>query len=229
MPLRVVLADDAALLRGGIIRLLRDEGIDVVGDVGSAADLLPLVADLEPDLAVIDIRMPPTHTTEGIDAALTIRRDHPQVALLLLSQHIESGSAMELLSGATGGIGYLLKERVVDVEEFLDAVRRVAAGETVVDPLVVEQIMRRPHRGHRPQDDLTEREREVLALMAEGHSNRAIGAVLFLGERTVEAHISAIFSKLGLSPELDVNRRVMAVLTHLRGGPTLAGSPASRP
>jgi serine/threonine-protein kinase len=219
MSLTVVLADDAALLRAGVATVLRGAGCDVVAEVGDAAGLLEIVDRTRPDLAVLDIRMPPTHTTEGIDAAVAIRRRFPGTRVLLLSQYVESAHAMELLEGNLGPVGYLLKERVVDVDEFLDAVRRIAAGETVIDPVLVQQFLRRPHRGHRPQDDLTDREREVLALMAEGHSNRAIGALLHLTERTVEAHIGAIFQKLGLAPEPDTNRRVLAVLAHLRETP----------
>lgn len=217
MSLRVVLAEDAALLRAGVARLLREEGMEVVGETGDAAELLTLVAAHRPDVAVIDVRMPPTQTTEGLAAAVRIRRDYPGVAVLLLSQHLEVAGAMELLSGAQGGaVGYLLKERVVDVEDFLATVRRVAAGETVMDALVVQQIMQRPHRGRLPHDNLTDRERQVLALMAEGYSNKAIGGSMYLAERTVEAHISLIFTKLGLAPEAQINRRVMAVLRHLR-------------
>jgi len=216
MVLSVVIADDATLLRAGIARLLTDEGMQVLGEAGDAEQLLLLVDQHRPDVAVVDIRMPPSHTTEGIDAAMQIRARHPETGVLLMSQYVETEHAMDLLAGNTGGIGYLLKERVGNVDEFVSAVRRVAAGETAMDPDLVQSILRRPHRGHRPQDDLTEREREVLSLMAEGQSNRAIGATMFLTERTVETHIRAIFLKLGLAPEPDIHRRVLAVLAYLR-------------
>jgi serine/threonine-protein kinase len=224
-PLTVVIADDATLLRAGIVRLLTDEGLDVRGEAGDAVELLALVEKHRPDVAVVDIRMPPTHNTEGIEAAMEIRTRFPSTSVLLMSQYVETEHAMELLAGNSGGIGYLLKERVGHVDEFVTAVRRVASGETAMDPKLVQQILRRPHRGHRPQDDLTDRERQVLALMAEGQSNRAIGAAMFLTERTVETHIRAIFLKLGLTPEPDIHRRVLAVLAYLRSatGPTTVG------
>ena len=215
--MRAVLADDAALLRVGVAHVLRAAGVDVVAEVGDAAQLLHAVGVHHPELAVVDIRMPPTHTTEGIDAALTIRRHHPGTAVLLVSQYVQSTHAMDLLAGGFGAVGYLLKERVVDVAEFVDAAQRVADGETVVDPELVTQLMLEAEHGRR-HDALTEREREVLALMAEGHSNRAIGARMFLTERTVETHIGLIFQKLGLTAEAETNRRVLAVLAHLRSG-----------
>ncbi|ATQ31637.1 protein kinase [Rhodococcus ruber] len=214
-PLRVVLADDSVLLREGISRLLCDEGIDVVGEAGDAATLLALVADERPDVAVVDIRMPPTHTTEGIGAAATIRADHPDTAVVLLSQYVETDHVMNLLADGAAGLGYLLKDRVSDIDEFVDTLHRVAGGGSAIDPSVVSRLVARPHRDSRPIDTLSTREREVLALMAEGRSNRAIGAALFLGERTVEAHVRAIFLKLGLHPEPEDHRRVLAVLKHL--------------
>lgn len=222
MALTVVLADDAALLRAGVGRLLGNAGMTVVGEAGDAEDLLILVKEHRPDLAVVDIRMPPSFSTEGLDAAIRLRQEYPGTGVLLLSQHVESGSAIELLLGAgrdrPGSVGYLLKERVADVEDFLSALRRVAEGETVLDPTVVEQLMGRPHRGSRPVDELTPRETEVLALMAEGQSNRGIGERLYLSERSVEAVISRIFSKLGLlEAGSSSNRRVLAVLEYLRG------------
>jgi serine/threonine-protein kinase len=220
LTISVVIADDAALLRAGIVRLLADEGMRVVGEAGDASRLLDLVDEHAPDVAVVDVRMPPDHSTEGIDAAIRIRSEHPKTGVLLMSQYVETEHAMELLSGSTGGIGYLLKDRVGHVEDFVSAVRRVANGETAMDPDLVQSILRRPHRGHRPQDDLTHRETEVLSLMAEGLSNRAIGGKLFLTERTVETHIRSIFQKLGLSPEPDVHRRVLAVLAYLRSSAT---------
>ncbi|MBF6435206.1 protein kinase [Nocardia cyriacigeorgica] len=215
-PLRVVLADDSALLRGGVVRLLRDEGIDVVGEAGDAPTLLRMVDEHRPTVAVVDIRMPPTHTTEGIDAAMAIRSDFPGTAVLLLSQYVETEHVSSLIAAGTAGLGYLLKDRVSDIDEFVGDLRRVADGGCAIDPSVISRMVARPHREQRPIDGLSEREREVLALMAEGRSNKAIGAALFLGERTVEAHVRAIFVKLGLHPEPDDHRRVLAVLEHLR-------------
>ncbi|MFE3446098.1 protein kinase [Nocardia sp. NPDC059180] len=214
--LRVVLADDSALLRGGITRLLRDEGIDVVGEAGDAQTLLRMVGEYRPTVAVVDIRMPPTHTTEGIDAAMTIRSEYPDTAVLLLSQYVETEHVSSLIAAGTAGLGYLLKDRVSDIDEFVGDLRRVADGGCAIDPSVVSRMVARPHRQQRAVDELSEREREVLALMAEGRSNKAIGAALFLGERTIEAHVRAIFLKLGLHPEADDHRRVLAVLEHLR-------------
>ena len=216
MGLRVVLTDDSVLLREGIARLLQDEGIDVVGQAGDAEGLLKLVEEHRPDVAVVDIRMPPTHTVEGIDAAVAIRRDFPDTAVLLLSQYVETENVMNLLGGGAASLGYLLKDRVTDIDEFVDALNRVASGGSAIDPDVVGRLVSRPHRGHRPLDELSAREREVLHLMAEGRSNKAISASLFLGERTVEAHVRSIFVKLGLAPEPEDHRRVLAVLTHLR-------------
>jgi serine/threonine-protein kinase len=223
MELRAVLADDAALLRAGVAHVLRSAGVDVVAEVGDAGALLAAVSRHRPQLAVVDIRMPPTHTAEGVDAALAIRRDYPDTGVLLLSQYLQSAQAVDLLVGGLGAVGYLLKERVVDVEEFVDAARRVAGGETVVDPDVVAQMMLEAERESR-HEALTERERQVLALMAEGHSNRAIGARMFLTERTIETHIGWIFQKLGLAAEADTNRRVLAVLAHLRSSEPAGGS-----
>jgi serine/threonine-protein kinase len=213
--MRVVLADDAALLRAGVAHVLRTAGVEVVAEVGDAAALLNAVGEFRPQLAVVDIRMPPTHTAEGVDAALAIRRDHPGTGVLLLSQYVQSAQAVDLLAAGYGAVGYLLKERVVDVAEFVDAAHRVAGGETVIDPELVKQMMLEAEHERR-HDALSERERQVLALMAEGHSNRAIGARMFLTERTVETHIGWIFQKLGLAAEADTNRRVLAVLAHLR-------------
>lgn len=214
--LRVVLADDSALLRQGIARLLEDEGMEVAGQAGDAAALLGLVRAHRPDVAVVDIRMPPTCTTEGIDAAVTIRREFPDTAVLLLSQYIETESVLDLLADGARSLGYLLKDRVSDIDEFVTALQRVAAGGSAIDPDLVGRLVSRPHHGSRPLDELSPREREVLRLMAEGRSNRAIGATLFLGERTIETHVRGIFTKLGLQPEPDDHRRVLAVLTHLR-------------
>ncbi len=217
--MRVVLADDAALVREGLARLLGDAGFEVVAQVGDADALLAAVEAHLPDVAVVDIRMPPTHTVDGLRAAMDIRRRHPEVGVLVLSQHVESRHAVELLRSG-GGVGYLLKERVGDVGEFAEAVRRVGTGGSAVDPEIVSRLLTRRHHRH-PLEDLTEREREVLALMAEGLSNQAIAAQLFLNPKTVESHVRSVFTKLGLLPEPDHHRRVLAVLAHLAGAPAI--------
>lgn len=217
--MRVVVADDAVLFREGLARLLIDAGSDVVGQAADADELLTLIREAPrgrlPDVAVVDIRMPPTHTTEGLVAAKAIRAEHPQVGVLVLSQYIETEHAMDLLGDGAGGTGYLLKDRVSDLEGFRDAVRRVAEGGSAIDPEVIAQLVGR-RRAVDPMDHLTTREREVLSLMAEGCSNRAIGSRLSLSEKTVEAHVRGIFTKLGLLPAPDDNRRVLAVLAFLR-------------
>jgi DNA-binding NarL/FixJ family response regulator len=216
VTLRVVLADDSVLLREGIARLLAEVGISVVGQAGDAAALLDLVREHRPDVAIIDIRMPPTHTDEGLRAAEAIRAEHgTSVGILVLSQYIETTFALRLVADGAGGVGYLLKDRVQDLDDLGDAVRRLARGGSVIDPEVVAQLVGR--RGRVPLDDLTEREREVLSLMAEGRSNQAICDALFLAPKTVETHIANIFSKLELLPAPDDHRRVLAVLAHLRG------------
>lgn len=214
--LRVVVADDSALLRRGIASLLRAEGLDVVGEARDSPQLLELVRTCNPDLAIIDIRMPPTFTVEGIWAAGTIQESHPQVGILLLSQYVETEHVMTLLRNGAKGLGYLLKERVTDIDEFISALHRIASGGSAIDPELVSLLVSRPHRGHLPLDDLTGREKEVLTLMAEGKSNQAIGKTLYLGERTVEAHVRSIFFKFGMPPEPETHRRVLAVLTYLR-------------
>ncbi|MGH2629654.1 MAG: LuxR C-terminal-related transcriptional regulator [Actinomycetota bacterium] len=217
--MRVVVADDAVLFREGLARLLGDAGFDLVGQAADADELLEIIrqapSDRLPQVAVVDIRMPPSHTTEGLVAARTIRAEHPEIGVLILSQYVETEHAMELLGDGAGGTGYLLKDRVSDLEGFREAVQRVGGGGSVVDPEVIGQLIGR-RRATDPMADLTEREREVLALMAEGYSNRAIGAGLFLSEKTVEAHVRGIFTKLGLLPTTDENRRVLAVLAFLR-------------
>ncbi len=214
--MRIVLAEDGVLLREGLVRVLRDGGHDVVAAVGDATSLLAAVAvaDPRPDLAIVDIRMPPTFSDEGLRAAETLLGGDPATAVLVLSQAVEPGHAVRLLGDGRGGVGYLLKDRVADVDDLLDAVGRVGRGGTVIDPEVVAILVRR-RRDHDTLTDLTDREREVLAQMSEGRSNGAIAAQLGMGEKTVETHVSRIFSKLGLEPEPDDHRRVLAVLTWL--------------
>ena len=213
--MRVVVADDVMLTRQGIVRLLRDAGIDVVAEADDADGLLHHVRLARPDAAIVDIRMPPTHTDEGLVAAQTIRTEHPAVGVLVLSQYVEPSYAMRLIEEHPERVGYLLKERVFDVAVVVDALRRIADGETVVDPTIVSRLV-----GRRRREDalaeLTEREREVLSLVAEGLSNKAIAARLFVTERTVEAHVKQIFLKLRLDTNPDSHRRVLAVLAYLR-------------
>jgi DNA-binding NarL/FixJ family response regulator len=213
---RVVIGEDSVLLRAGLERLLADGGFEVAGVAGDLDALLAIVEETRPDVAILDIRMPPTFTDEGIRAARHIRAlPAPAPGCLVLSQHVEPAFGLELVSSAQGGMGYLLKERVADVDDFLDAVRRVGRGGTIVDPEVVRAVVARRRRD--VLVDLTDREREVLELMAEGRSNAAIGRALGIGGKTVEARINTIFSKLGLEPAEDDNRRVLAVLALLRG------------
>ena len=213
--MRVVIADDAVLFREGLARVLQAAGIQVAGQVGDAERLLALVCADPPDAVVVDIRMPPTHTREGLQAAQRIRADHPQVGVLVLSQYVEPHHAVQLLQDGAGGVGYLLKDRVTDVNEVVDAVRRVATGGSVIDPEVVAQLVGR-RRTRDPIQELTERERQVLTLMAEGRSNQAIGERLFLSPKTVEAHVHSIFTRLDLHATPDDHRRVLAVLAFLR-------------
>jgi DNA-binding NarL/FixJ family response regulator len=219
MSLRVAVADDAVLFREGLARLLGDAGFEVTARVGSAEALLAQVDDDPPDVAVVDIRMPPTHTTEGLEAARTLRARHPGVGVLVLSAHVETAYALQMVESGANGAGYLLKDRVADLDELTDAVRRVAAGGLVVDPSVVAALVGR-RRVQSPLDTLSERERDVLAVMAEGRSNQAISERLHLSPKTVEAYVRAVFTKLGLYQAADDNRRVLAVLTFLRGSPT---------
>jgi DNA-binding NarL/FixJ family response regulator len=212
--MRIVLAEDNVLLRDGLTFLLRHRGHEVVDAVATAPALLAAVAEHGPDLAIVDVRMPPTHTDEGLRAALTLRGDHPTVAVLVLSQYVETHYAGQLLTGRCDGVGYLLKDRVADVSEFIDAATRVAAGGTVLDPDVVGQIIRASRRAT-ALDTLTEREHQVLALMAEGRSNTAIAATLHLSYASIEKHVTNIFTKLGLPPSDTDHRRVLAVLRYL--------------
>ena len=212
--MRVVIAEDSVLLREGLTRLLSDGGFTVVAAVADASELLRAVASEQPDLVVVDVRMPPTHTDEGIQAALVIRRQYPSVAVLVLSQYVEERYATDLLSAQTSGVGYLLKDRVAHVSDFLDALRRVAAGGTALDPEVVAQLLVR--RRDDPLDRLTPREQEVLRLMAEGRSNNGIVEALRVSASAVEKYVSSIFTKLDLSPSDTDHRRVLAVLRFLR-------------
>ena len=215
--MRVVVADDLMLTREGIVHVLTEAGIDVVAEAEDADNLLRHVRLARPDAAVVDIRMPPTHTDEGLVAAQQIRSEHPEVGVLVLSQYVEPSYAMRLLEEHPERVGYLLKERVFDAVILVDALRRITDGETVIDPTIVSTIFGRRRR-HDPLDELTSREREVLELVAEGLSNRAIAARLFVTERTVEAHVKQIFQKLGLATNPESHRRVLAVLAYLRAG-----------
>jgi DNA-binding NarL/FixJ family response regulator len=212
---RLVIAEDSVLLREGLARLLEDAGFEVVGQTGSAQDLMLKVRSYSPDVVIVDIRMPPTHTDEGLRAAQEIREAHPDVGVLVLSQYVEPGYAMELLAESAEGVGYLLKDRVSDVAEFAAAVRRVGEGGSALDPAIVSQLVGRRRRED-PIDTLTAREREVLELMAEGRSNSGIAERLVVTERAVEKHVTSIFGKLGLVPATEDHRRVLAVLTFLR-------------
>jgi DNA-binding NarL/FixJ family response regulator len=213
--MRVVVADDTMLTREGIVRLLEDAGIDVVAQAEDGEGLLRHVRLARPDAVIVDIRMPPTHTDEGLVAAQAIRAEHPDVGVLVLSQYVEANYAMRLLEEHPERIGYLLKERVFDVANLLDALRRIADGETVIDPTIVSQLFDRRRRED-PLAELTDREREVLSVVAEGLSNKGIAQRLFITERTVEAHVKQIFLKLGLATDPESHRRVLAVLAYLR-------------
>jgi len=213
--MRVVVAEDVMLTRAGLVRLLGDGGVDVVGETGDPDGLLRLVAEQRPAVAIIDIRMPPTHTDEGLKAARRIRTEHPGTGVLVLSQYLEPTYAMQLIEEHPEGVGYLLKERVLEVTVLIDALRRIADAECVIDPTIVSRLIGRRRRED-PLAELTNREREVLASVAEGLSNGAIAERLFVTERTVEAHTKQIFEKLGLEADPASNRRVLAVLAFLR-------------
>ncbi|MFA9270858.1 response regulator transcription factor [Svornostia abyssi] len=214
--MRVVVADDSVLLREGIVRLLTEAGMDVVGQAGDAEDLLRKVGAHKPDVAIIDIKMPPTHTDEGLRAAAEIRERHPDIGVLVLSQYVEEGYALELVGGA--GTGYLLKDRVGDIDRFVESVRRVGEGGSALDPEVVAQLLGR-RRQSDPLEGLSPREREVLGLMAEGRSNHGIAQQLVVTDRAVEKHVTNIFGKLDLPAAPDDHRRVLAVLAFVRAAP----------
>jgi len=213
--MRIVIADDAVLLREGAARLLEEAGFEVVAQASDAEDLLRKVRGHEPDVAIIDVRMPPGNEADGLEAALVIRDELPKVGILLLSQYVEDRYLAQLLGAGAQGVGYLLKDRVAEVERLREAVERVAAGGSVLDPEIVAQMVGR-HRDEDPLDALTDREREVLGLMAEGRTNRAIAAELYVSERAIERHITSIFTKLGLPTSEQDHRRVLAVLAYLR-------------
>ncbi len=212
--MRVVIAEDSVLLRDGLTRMLTDHGHEVVGAIDDAVGLVQLVDDQQPELVILDVRMPPTHTDEGIRAALELRAARPELPIVVLSQYVEENYASELLSGDLGGTAYVLKDRITEVREFLDTIERVAGGGTVIDPEVVSQLLARTRR-QEPIGDLTPREREVLGLMAEGRSNAAIAEALVVTPRAVEKHVKSIFQKLRLPPAETDHRRVLAVLRYL--------------
>jgi DNA-binding NarL/FixJ family response regulator len=212
---RVVIAEDSVLLREGLTRLLIERGFEVVGGCDTVEDLLSIVRRTSPDVAIVDIRLPPTHSDEGLQAALKIRQIHPSVGVLVLSQYVELGLALKLLAGSAEGVGYLLKDRISDVKEFVTAVERVATGGSALDPTIVSRLLSR-HRSDNPLDELTPREREVLELMATGTSNQGIADKLVISLRAVEKYVSSIFTKLGLPASGSESRRVLAVLLYLR-------------
>ena len=213
--MRIVIGEDQALLREGIARLLEEAGFDVVGQAGDAVDLRRKVGAHKPDVAVVDIQMPPTRTDDGLRAAIHIRSEHPRTRVLVLSQYVEERYAVDLIGECAEGVGYLLKDRVGDLDEFADAVRRVGEGGSVLDPEVVTRMLARP-RHQNPMDELSPRERDVLELMAQGRSNQGIAEKLWITESAVEKHVTAIFEKLGLERDFEDHRRVLAVLAFLR-------------
>lgn len=221
--MRILICEDSALLREGLVRVLEDAGHDVVAALPDATDLAATVAETAPDLCLLDVRLPPTFTDEGIRAALALRTENPTLPVLVLSQYVEERYASELITGQAAAFGYLLKDRVADVRDFLTSIDRIAAGATVLDPEVVAQLLTRRSRDAR-MERLTERERSVLALIAEGKSNQAIGETLFVSEASVEKHITSLFQKLDLEQDEHGNRRVLAALVHLEHGGTGTGS-----
>ena len=214
-PIRVALADDAVLLREALAAALTAAGFDVVGQAADVPELLRIVDEHNPDVVVVDVRMPPTHSTEGLEAAKRLRESHPGIGILVLSQYVETRYAVDLVRADPAGIGYLLKDHVTRIEQLADAVQRIAAGGSVIDPEVVSRLLGRP-RQHSPLDELTRREREILGLMAEGRSNHGMAQALSLELKTVEGHVGQVFGKLGLEPQAEDHRRVLAVLTFLR-------------
>ena len=214
-PIRVALADDAVLLREALAAALTAAGFDVVGQAADVPELIRIVDGHQPDVVVLDVRMPPTHSTEGLEAAKRLRESHPGIGILVLSQYVETRYAVDLVRADPAGIGYLLKDHVTRIGQLADAVQRIAAGGSVIDPEVVSRLLGRP-RQHSPLDELTRREREILGLMAEGRSNHGIAQVLSLELKTVEGHVGQVFGKLGLEPQAEDHRRVLAVLTFLR-------------
>ena len=225
-PCRLVIAEDSLLLREGLVRLVTEAGFEVVGQAGDAEDLVRKVSAHRPDLAIIDVRMPPTNTDDGLRAALDIRRRMPETGVLVLSEYVVEAYAYELLGDGAAGVGYLLKHRVVELDRFVDSLRRVAQGGSVLDPEVVSHLVRRDRESGGGIAELSERELETLALMAEGRSNQGIAEDLVVTDRTVEKHVRSIFVKLGLDPEPRENRRVMAVLRYLReGAPEVTSHP----
>lgn len=224
--MRVMLVDDAPLVREGIARLLADEGLDVVAQLSDATALLAAVEAHQPDAVVVDVRMPPTHTTEGLEASIELKRAFPRLGVLVLSQHVETRHAVDLLSGGHTGVGYLLKERVTRPAQLVEALERVMSGGTSIDPEVVRKVLGTPRRSD-PIALLTAKEREVLELVAEGLSNERIAERLAVTTRTVETHTSRIFAKLGLQTDPTTHRRVLAVLAHLRAGTTAGALPGS--
>ena len=213
--MRVVIADDSLLVREGIASLLRRAGVDVVAEADDGEQLVQLVDEHTPDVAIVDVRMPPTHTEEGLEAARAIRERHPGIGILVLSQHVEVGVAMRALVETPQGLGYLLKERVTDLDDFASTLRHVATGGSALDPQIVSRLLADP-RGDGPLSTLTAREREVLELVAEGRTNKAIADRLVITQRAVTKHVTSIFAKLGLPPGEDDHRRILAVLTYLR-------------
>jgi len=213
--MRVMIADDSVLFREGLSRILTEAGLDIVGAFPDGTLLQAAIETDPPEVAVLDVRMPPTFTDEGLRAAIAIRSAHPTVGVLVLSQHVETNNAGDLLAGGAGGVGYLLKDRVLHINEFVEAVRRVGSGGNAIDPEVVGTLLAR-HRQRGALDPLSPRQRDVLASMAEGRTNRAIAEALFVGDKTVESHVASIFTKRGLLPAPDGHRRVLAVLTYLR-------------
>ena len=214
-PIRVALADDAVLLREALAAAVTAAGFDVVGQAADVPELLRIVDEHDPDVVVVDVRMPPTHSTEGLEAAKRLRESHPGIGILVLSQYVETRYAVDLVRADPAGIGYLLKDHVTRIGQLADAVQRIAAGGSVIDPEVVARLLGRP-RQHSPLDELTRREREILGLMAEGRSNHGIAQALSLELKTVEGHVGQVFGKLGLEPQAEDHRRVLAVLTFLR-------------